>query len=344
MMEVASMATLREIAKQLGVSTSTVSAVVNGCGYVSPAMRTRIEQALRNAQYLPDENARSLRLGESHTIGLIVPDLTNSFFARLMQGAEDYLASLDYRLLVADTREDWQRQQAYLQSFAARRFAGILLVPCRATDEQTDSIPRLIGHVPLVYVDRSPVNSTASSVLPDNVRAGYAATQHLLELGHRRIGIIGESLSLLTAGERVTGYKKALRAKRVAVDRSLIRTGGDAPDSGYWCAMELFKLAERPTAIVVCNNLLTLALLTAIRDAGLVCPRDISVVGFDDFEWCPHLSPPLSMIRVPAAELGSAAAKVLMKRIRGPVGGPCERVLLPAELIVRQSTCIAPGR
>jgi LacI family transcriptional regulator len=147
------MTTISEIAQQLGVSISTVSPVVNRRGYVNPAMRARVGQAVEQAQYRPNDMARGLRPGRSHTIGLIVPDLTNSFFARLMRGAEDYLASLNYRLLLADSREEWERQREYLISFVGRKTEGILLVPCRSTDEQIASIAQLIATTPLVYVD-----------------------------------------------------------------------------------------------------------------------------------------------------------------------------------------------
>jgi LacI family transcriptional regulator len=162
-------------------------------------MRARVEQALEEAQYRPNDMARGLRLGQSHTIGLMVPDLTDSFLARLMRGAEDYLASLDYRMLIADSREEWSRQREYLISFAGRKTDGILLVPCKSTNEQIAMIPQLIGNTPLVYVDRSPLNANMDSVLADNIRAGYAATNHLLELGHRRIAILSEPLDLLCA-------------------------------------------------------------------------------------------------------------------------------------------------
>lgn len=335
--------TISEIARQLGVSVSTVSAVVNRRGYVSPAMRARVEQALQQAQYRPNDMARGLRLGQSRTIGLIVPDLTNSFFARLMRGAEDYLASLDYRLLIADSREEWDRQREYLISFAGRKTDGILLVPCRSTNEQIATIPQLAGNTPLVYVDRSPLNSTMDSVLADNVRASYAATNHLLELGHRRIAILSEPLELLNGADRLEGYKKALRARRVGLDRNLIRFGGDTEDSGYWCGLDLFKQAVPPTAVVVCNNLMTLGVLSALRDAKLECPKDVSIIGFDDFEWCPHLSPALSMVRVPAAELGLAAARALMRRLRGAEIESPQSILLPTELVLRKSTA-SPGR
>lgn len=175
-------------------------------------------------------------------------------------------------------------------------------------------------------------------MLADNVRAGYAATTHLLEMGHRRIAILSEPLDLLNGADRLEGYKKALRARHVALDRKLIRLGGDTQDSGYWCGLDLFKQNPRPTAVVVCNNLMTLGLLTALRDSKLDCPRDVSIIGFDDFEWCPHLSPPLSMVRVPDAELGAAAAKALMRRLRGAGVQSRESILLPAELVLRNST------
>jgi LacI family transcriptional regulator len=143
------MATISKIAHQLKVSASTVSAVLNRRGYVSAAMRARVEQALQDAQYRPNDMARGLSLGQSHTIGLVVPALTNSFFARLMRGAEDHLASLDYRLLIADSREEWDRQREYLISFAGRRTDGILLVPCRSTDEEIATIPQLVGSTPV---------------------------------------------------------------------------------------------------------------------------------------------------------------------------------------------------
>ncbi len=332
------MATIRQIARQLSVSVSTVSAVVNQRGYVSDAMRARIEKALRDANYRPNQIARSLRLRETRTIGLIVPDLANTFYAHLMRGAEDYLSSVGYRLIVADSREDWKRQHDYLAAFSGKATDGIILVPAMATDEQIASIPRSVQETPLVYVDRSPLRSEVDSVLVDNVRAAYEATEHLLELGHQRVGIVTEPLNLLNAAERLQGYKRALRAHRVTVDSKLIRRGDNTEDSGYWRGLELFKLPERPTAVLVCNNLMTLGVLAALRELGLSCPRDVSLVGFDDFEWSPYMNPPLTMVRQPAGELGAAAAKALLKRIRHPDRGPSEKVVLPTQLVVRQST------
>jgi LacI family transcriptional regulator len=338
------MVTLREVAKKLGVSVSTVSAVVNNRAYVSAAMSARVEKALREANYSPHQIARSLRLGETQTIALIVPDLINSFYSRLMRGAEDYLAASGYRLLVADSREDWKRQQDYLQSFSGRIADGIILVPCMATNEQIAMIPGSVRDTPLVYVDRTPLRCTVDSVLVDNVRAAFEATSHLLKLGHRRVGIITGPLNLLNAADRLGGYRRALRAYEVPVDRELVRRGDNSEDSGYWRGLELLRLADRPTAVLVCNNLMAMGFLGALREFGVACPREISVVGFDDFEWSPYLQPPLTMVRQPAAELGAEAAKAVLTRVRHPGGnGSAKKLQLLTHLVVRGSTAAPNG-
>jgi len=337
------MATIRQIARELGVSTSTVSAVINNSGYVSASMRARIEKVLREADYHPDHIARSLRLRETRTIGLLVPDLGNMFYAQLMRGAEDYLSSTGYRLIVADTRDDWQRQRDYLLVLSGKTTDGVILVPSMATDDQIASIPQLLRSTPLVYVDRSPLDVQVDSVLVDNVRAAYEATEHLLKLGHRRIAIITEPLNLLNAADRLLGYKQALRAQRIPVDPKLIRPGDNTPDSGYWHALEIFKLAHSPTAVLACNNRMLLGMLVALRELGLACPRAVSLIGFDDFDWSPYIDPPLTIVRQPAAQLGAAAAKILLKRIRHPDRDHYEKVLLPTQLVVRQSTSSLRG-
>jgi DNA-binding LacI/PurR family transcriptional regulator len=256
----------------------------------------------------------------------------------MMRGAEDYLSSAGYRSIMADTREDWKRQRDYLAMFSGKTTDGIILVPSNASDSQIVSIPDLVRTTPLVYVDRSPLHVKVDSVLADNIHASFEATEHFLKLGHRRIGIVPEPLNLLNAAERLSGYKQALRAHRIPVDPELIRPGDNTEDSGYWRALELLKLADRPTALLMCNNPMTLGMLAAIRELGLACPRELSVIGFDDFEWSAYLDPPLTMVRQPAAELGAAAAKTLLKRIRYPDLNHYERVLLPTQLMVRQST------
>jgi len=332
------MSTISQIARKLGVSVSTVSAVINKRKYVSDAMRARIERALVEFNYRPDHIARSLRTRETNTIGLIVPDLTNTFYAHLMRGAEDYLSTLNYRLIVADSREDWLRQRDFLLLFSGRTTDGIILVPSFATDEQIASIPTLVRSTPLVYVDRSPLKVNLDSVTVDNAGAAFEATQHLLKLGHRRIGIVTEPLNLLNAADRVRGYKQALRAAKLEIDPWLIRAGDNGEDSGYWRAMDFFQMNDPPTAVLVCNNRMTLGTLTALSEMKLHCPGDVSIIGFDDFDSASLIDPPLTVVRQPADELGTAAAKALLKRLRGPNRAHCEHVMFPTQLVVRGST------
>lgn len=332
------MATIRQIAEELGISFSTVSAVVNKRRYVSAAMRARVEKALQEANYQPNSAARSLRLHQSRRIGLIVPNLADPFFTNLMRGAEDYLCSVGYQMLVAESREDWKRQHDYLVSFSGMIADGIILVPCAATDLQTASIPEIVRGVPLVYVDRCPVQCQVPSVLVDNMKAAHDATQHLIDLGHQRIAIITGPLSLLNAVERLNGYKSALRLQGIPLDRSLVRDGDYSEDSGYWHGSEMLRLANRPTAVVACGLLMTLGVLTAIRERGIVCPSEISLIGFDDFAWSKLFSPALTMVRQPASELGATAAKVVLRRMRAPGEDKVETVVLPTQLMVREST------
>jgi LacI family transcriptional regulator len=330
-------ASISSIAKHLGVSVSTVSAVISGRGYVSAQMRERIEGYLREVDYQPNYLARGLRKRETRIIGFIVPDFANSFYSFLLRGAEDFLKSEDYQLVVADSREDWKRQRDYIETFCRMMIDGILLVPCLATNAQIKSIPDLVRDRPLVYLDRSPLRSPVDSVMIDNDQAGFAATHYLIGMGHSRIAIITEPLNLLSAMDRLKGYRRALRTHGIKIDHNLIFTGGNTKESAYDIGLSLLDSKRRPTAIVVCNNLMTLGFLAALRDRNIACPGQFSVVGFDDCDWSEHVQPSLTVIKQPALEMGAAAANTLLDRIRDKTPRPSKTTLLGFHLIPRMS-------
>jgi LacI family xylobiose transport system transcriptional regulator len=166
---------------------------------------------------------------------------------------------------------------------------------------------------------------------------------HLLQLGHRRIGIVTEPLNLLNAADRLAGYKRALRSNGIPLDRALIRRGDDTEGSGYRQGLELLKLADRPTAVLVCNNLMTMGFLGALRELRVACPREVSLVGFDDFEWSLYLAPPLTTVRQPASEMGAEAAKAVLSRVRHAGPNETQKVQLLTQLVVRESTA-APAK
>ena len=329
---------IRSIAKHLGVSLSTVSSVINGNGYVSPEMRERISRYLREVDYQPNYVARSLRRQETRMIGLIVPDLSNSFYSRISRGAEDFLLSRDYQLIVADSREDWIRQRNYLMSFNRMRTDGVLLVPSPASDEQIASIPSLVRGQPLVYLDRSPIDHAVDAVLIDNHKASFTATQHLIDKGHRRIAIITEPLNLMCAADRLEGYRRALELSGISEQPRWIRDGRNTKDSAYEIGLELLSGSGRPTAAVICSNLMTLGFLHALREREIACPEQFSLVGFDDCEWSQYVQPALSMIQQPATEIGATAARLLLNRINGSRVDSASTLLLGFELIERASS------
>jgi LacI family transcriptional regulator len=332
-------ASISSIAKQLGVSVSTVSTVINGRGYVSAKMRERIESHLREVDYQPNYVARSLRRRETRIVGLIVPDLADSFYSYLSRGAEDFLKSEDYQLIVADSRETWKRQRDYIQTFCRMMTDGILLVPCLATSAQIESIPILVRDRPLVYLDRSPLRPPVDSVMIDNSRASFEATDHLIGMGHRRIAIIAEPLNLLSAADRLKGYRRALKTRGIKADPSLICTGSNnTKESAYDIGLRLLTGKRRPTAVVICNNQMTLGFLAALRDCNIACPEQLSMVGFDDCDWSEHVHPPLTVIQQPALEMGATAARILLGRIRDKTPSPYKTTILGFRLIPRMST------
>ena len=333
---------ISSIAKHLGVSVSTVSTVINGRGYVSAKMRERIEKHLREVDYQPNYLARSLRKRETRIIGLIVPDFANSFYSYLSRGAEDFLKSEDYQLIVADSRENWKRQRDYIETFCRMMTDGILLVPCLATSAQIESIPSLVRDRPLVYLDRSPLRPPVDSVMIDNVRACFEATDHLIGLGHSRIAIITEPLNLLSAADRLKGYRRALKTHGIKADPSLICTGGNTKESAFQIGLSLLAGKRRPTAVVICNNQMTLGFLAALRERNIACPEQLSVVGFDDCDWSEHVQPSLTVIQQPALEMGATSARILLGRVKDKTSSPYKTTLLGFHLIPRMSTA-PPG-
>ena len=328
--------TIRDVAKAAGASVSTISAALNNSDYVSAEMRSRIEEAIRELRYRPNDLARGLRLQKTHSIAIIVPDLSNNFYVDLVRGAKDYSASVNYTILIGDSRESWQEERNYLDSFHRRRVDGIIRVP--AIDGVAKRVQPILGNLPVVYADRYPVgrDSSIGRVGIDNTLAADNATRYLLSLGHRKIGIISGDTSSGTSADRLKGFLQAMRGAKIRPERDLIQAGHNDMASGHHHAMQLLKGSPRPTAIFCTNNMMALGALAAIQELGLACPDEVSLLGFDDFYWSTLLRPRLTVVRQPARELGSVAARMLIDHLekRAKTVTP---VLLATELVVRDS-------
>jgi DNA-binding LacI/PurR family transcriptional regulator len=330
--------TIRDVAKAAGSSVSTISAALNNSDYVSAAMRSRIEEAIKELRYRPNDLARGLRLQKTHSIAIVVPDLSNNFYIELVRGTKDYSASANYTVLIGDSRESWDEERNYLDSFHRRRVDGIVRVP--AMNAGGGKARSVLGNLPVVYADRHPHvrDSYIGRVGVDNTRAAESATSYLLSLGHRNIGIIAGDASSGTSGDRLQGFMRAIRNAKIRPDRSMIHTGHNDMESGHFHAMQLLTRGQRPTAIFCTNNMMALGALAAIQEIGLACPEEISLLGFDDFYWATLLRPRLTVVRQPAREIGMIAARLLIDHIEGRASIPTP-ALLKTQLIVRDSCC-----
>jgi len=330
--------TIRDVAKVARASVSTISAALNNSDYVSAGMRSRIEQAIRELKYRPNDLARGLRLQKTHSIAIVVPDLSNNFYIELVRGAKDYAASANYTVLIGDSRESWEEERNYLDSFHRRRVDGIVRVP--AMDAVDGKAKTHIGNLPVVYADRYPLSRDkfVGRVGVDNRRAADSATRYLLSLGHRKMGIITGDASSGTSNDRLQGFLHALRSAGIKPDRSMIHRGHNDMESGHVHTMDLLTRADRPTAIFCTNNMMALGALAAIQEIGLICPDEISLLGFDDFYWATLLRPRLTVVRQPAREVGMIAARMLIDHLEGRSSVPTP-TLLATQLMVRDSCC-----
>jgi DNA-binding LacI/PurR family transcriptional regulator len=330
--------TIREVAKAAGASVSTISAALNNSDYVSAEMRKRIEDVIKELKYRPNDLARGLRLQKTHTIAIVVPDLSNNFYIELVRGAKDYSASANYTVLIGDSRESWEEERNYLDSFHRRRVDGIVRVP--AMDALKGKRKADLGNLPIVYADRYPLtrDTYVGRVGVDNHRAAESATRYLLSLGHRKMGIITGDASNGTSVDRLEGFLEALRTAGIRPDSSMIHRGHNDMESGHVHTMQLLTRTDRPTAIFCTNNMMALGALAAIQEIGLLCPEEISLLGFDDFYWATLLRPRLTVVRQPAREVGMIAARMLIDHLEGRPGVPTP-TLLATQLMVRDSCC-----
>lgn len=335
------MVTIHDVAVRAGVSATTVSHVVNGTRPVSSELSARVQQTVRDLGYQPNALARSLRRKQSHTIGLIVPDNSNPFFAEMAHSVEYAAYGIGHAVVLCNSDDDPAREALYLDLLLKRQVDGIVLV---AATTSRDAMRAVVERgVPLVVVDRELPDPAHDCVLTDHEAGGYAATEHLAQLGHKHIACIAGPSDLGSSASRVAGYRAALRASGLAVDTSLVVRGDFRDHSGYTAAQKLLKRSDPPTAIFACNDLMAIGAMAAARDAGLGVPEGLSVVGFDDIHLAGYLNPPLTTIAQPMAELGRVAAELLLQRMQDR-SLPPRRIMLRNRLVVRRTTAAAPRR
>ena len=331
------MASLQEVARRAKVSIATVSRVLNKSKKVVPETRAIVEQALRDLEYRPSRVARRLRMkdGRAHLVGLIIPDIQNPFYAEIARGVEDAAYAAEYALLLCNSDESSEKEQFYLDVMRSESVDGVVLPPFAETDAAVSAIMKT--GMPVVCVDRSLSKEKTDLVEVDNYRGAFEAVTHLIERGHKSIGLIEGRIQVSTNRERRRGYLDALAEAGVPVRKDLMREGDFRQESGRLLAGQLLDLKRPPTALFALNNLMTIGALDAIHQRHLKVPVDIAIVGFDDLPFAEALDPPLTVVRQPAYEVGRQAMELLLKRIMEATRSTVTMRLLP-QLIVRRST------
>ena len=335
-------ATLHEVGIRAGVSAMTVSRVVNGRGGVDMETRRRVEEAIQALDYVPNRIARGLISQKTQTIGLIVPDVVNPFFAPVVRGAESAARKAGYRVLLCNSEGDLRLEREYIEDLVAHRVEGLMLAP--ASDRSRSSILSLLrGGFPLVLIDRALPDADCDLIVSDNANGARRLIEHLIGIGHREIAHVTDAEDTSTGRERLRGYRDALDAAGIPFQSELVvRTTVDRI-GGYRAAQEILRRDPLPTAIFAVNNMTAVGTMEALRERGLSVPRDMGLVCFDDVEHLAVLSPFLTVIDQPAETFGSLGAQLLLERMTGKASSRPRRVILQTDLIVRKSCCVESG-
>lgn len=326
-------ATLTDVAAAAGASRSTTSRALSGNGYVSPDVRERVQRAAKELGYVPDAMARSLKRRSSSSLGVLVSDLGNTFYAQLAAGASRRATQLGWTTVLSDTLGDPNAEINAASAFLELRVAGVVVTPV------TGGISGWLAdhQIPTVEVDRSFGHQGIDTVAVDNFRAAQHATEHLISLGHRRMALLIDETDWTTGRQRREGFVSALRAADlVSEPDNVVASGWDA-DAAARATRDLLNGDAPPTAIFAANNLLAEGVWRAVQDANLRIPRDISVIAFDEAPWMTLVRPSVTTVLQNPLALGEAAISQVVDRIQRPAD-PRRDVVLAAELQIRGST------
>jgi LacI family transcriptional regulator len=340
--------TMRDVARLANVSVATVSAVINGTAVVSAERAARVKKAMEALDYHADQIARGLKTGRTRVVGVVIPDVTNPFYPEVILGAEEVAGLARYSVILCNANEDPAQEERQLNTLFSHRVDGVLI----ACSDPAIAMDRLLRRrFPIVCFDRIPEGFRGDTAATDNLAGGYQATRHLIDLGHRRIAILAGRTELSTHSGRLEGFRKAMQEAQIPVLDEYCHTGGMQVETGYRFGRALIRLAAPPTAVFCSNNKVLLGFVRALAEAGVRCPAEMSVVGFDDFTWTENFHPPLTMVAQPARELGRQAMHLLLSRVEGSQGGrpghamaaEGQRVQLAPELHIRHSTARFEG-
>jgi LacI family transcriptional regulator len=328
---------LKDVARAAGVSSGMAGRVLGNYGSAGDETRRRVRRAARALGYTPNTLARSLRTRLTRTIGVLVSDITTSFWTSMVRGIQDRAAKEAYSVVLSNSDEESRSEREFLTTLVERSMDGLIISPTLGNHAFLKKLAR--GLAPVVLVDRKVPGLCVPSVSVDNEAGAFQAVRHLVELGHRRIAIIKGIDGVETSDQRLAGYERALREGGVPVQEALVREGRFTREGAAEAARGLLAMKRPPSAIFVCNEAMLSGAVMAVREAGFRYPRDLSIVGFDDPEWAAYTDPPLTAVSQPSYAMGMLAFDFLLGLITGKPGRPgrAQSVVLAPSLNVRKS-------
>jgi len=332
------MATMADVARQAGVSVSTVSHVINGTRFVKEETRQAVIDAIRGTGYTHNTIAKSLVSGSTQTIGLAISAITNFYFANIVSAIESEVSKAGFTLLLTDTHDDQDKELQVVEALHQRRVDGVLFAPSSGPRGRALRYLSELA-IPAVLVDRC-ASTRFDQIGTENIKATALLVTHLARLGHRRIAMVSGRPGLRTSIERLQGYRLGLKEANLSQDDHLVVTGGSNADEAESAVRELVGLPDPPTALVVANNHMTIGVIRAFDRLGVRVPDDIALASFDDFEWAEHFRPRLTTIAQPIEEIGAGAVQMLLARIAEPQRKP--RTLRLAPRFMHRESCGCP--
>lgn len=329
-----SASTIQDVAKEAGVSVATVSRVLNNSGSVAKGTRDAVLEAIRRLNYRPNLLGRNLRRTETRLVLVLLPTIANPFYSRIVKGMEDVAIKNGYNIMLCNTDSNAERERVYLELLKNKLADGVIFMAPELGKEELSALGR---DFPVVQCCEYKEDARVHHVKIDNFEAAEKAANHLISLGHKRIGMISSDNKFLSTRQREQGFRAALEAAGIEYDGQLAANGDYSFKSGRRAALNLLALRNRPTAIFAISDVMAIGVLRAAREKGLRVPEDLAVIGFDNINFSSMCNPLLTTISQPKYDLGCMAMKLLLRDIRGELDEPVE-IVLENELIIREST------
>jgi len=309
------MATIKDVARLAGVSTTTVSHVINKTRFVAEATQEKVLEAVKELNYAPSAVARSLKCNTTRTIGMLVTQSTNLFFSEVIDGVESYCYRQGYTLILCNTGGIYEKQRDYIRMLAEKRVDGILVMCSDLTQELSDMLESH-SDIPKVIMDWGPAASKADKIIDNSELGGYLATKYLTDRGHKDIACLSGHLNKLACQERIAGFRRAMAESNLEVNDNWILEGNFECDTAVLAADKILAMDKKPTAVFCFNDTMALGLMSRLQQKGIRIPEDMSVIGYDNIELAEYFSPPLTTIHQPKRRVGKNAFEILLERIK----------------------------